>query len=214
MSSSRKTVIIGAGGHAKVIIDILRSMPQIEIVGCIDRSSIRSIMQVPVLGDDDLLPQLFHIGVEHAFVAIGDNRIRQRLAERAAEIGFTLINAISPHANISESASLGSGIAIMPGAIVNAEAVIDNYAVINTSSSIDHECRIGESCHVAPGSHLSGNVHVQEGAFLGTGTTVIDGIHIGAWTVIGAGSVVVRDIPAHCLAYGVPARILTQQQPL
>ncbi|WP_028546020.1 acetyltransferase [Paenibacillus taiwanensis] len=214
MSCSRKTVIIGAGGHAKVVIDILRSMPQLEIVGCIDRSNVRTVMQLPVLGDDDLLPQLWNADVKHAFVAIGNNQIRQRLAKRATEIGFTLINAVSPYAHISESASLGSGIAIMPGAIVNAEAVIDNYAIINTSSSIDHECYIGESCHVAPGSHLSGNVHVQEGAFLGTGTTVIDGIHIGAWTVVGAGSVVVRNIPAQCLAYGVPARIIPHQQSL
>ncbi|BFH70281.1 MAG: acetyltransferase [Paenibacillus dendritiformis] len=208
MSDSQRTIVIGAGGHAKVIIDILRADPAVDLVGCTSADGSGCVAGVPVLGDDSILPELYAQGVHQAFVAIGDNRIRWKMARTAANIGYTLINAISRHAYISPSASLGSGIAIMPGAVVNAEARIRDFAIINTGASVDHESVIGEACHIAPGSHLSGNVRVGEGSFLGTGTQVIDGTAVGAWSVLGAGAVVVRDIPDQCLAVGVPARVI------
>ncbi|MCM3338160.1 acetyltransferase [Paenibacillus sp. MER TA 81-3] len=211
MSSRQKTVIIGAGGHSKVIIDMLGFNPMIEMVGCTAATGMGTALNVPVLGDDSILPHLYDHGVRHAFVAIGDNRIRHKVARHAKDIGFTLINAISPFAYVSPSAQLGSGIAVMPHAVLNAEAHIHDNAIINTGATVDHESVIGESCHVAPGSSLSGNVHVKDGAFLGTGTKVIDGITIGAWSVLGAGSVVIRNIPDRCLAVGVPARVINQR---
>ncbi|GAC43770.1 acetyltransferase [Paenibacillus popilliae] len=208
MSDSQRTIMIGAGGHAKVIIDILRDAPTVDLVGCTSMAGSGCVTGVPVLGDDSILPELYAQGIHQAFVAIGDNRIRRKMARTAADIGYTLINAISRYAYISPSASLGSGIAIMPGAVINAEACIQDYVIVNTGASVDHESVIGEACHVAPGSHVSGNVRVGEGSFLGTGTQVIDGMAVGAWSVLGAGAVVVRDIPDQCLAVGVPARVI------
>lgn len=208
MSSGQRTIIIGAGGHSKVIIDILRSDPGIEMLGCTAMSGSGSVGGIPIMGDDSILPKLYEQGVHYAFIAIGDNRIRLKMARHVEAIGYTLINAVSRFAYISRSASLGSGIAIMPGAVINAEAVIQNYAIINTGASVDHESIIEQACHIAPGSHLSGNVRIREGTFLGTGTQVIDGITVGAWSIAGAGSVVVRDIPDRCLAVGVPARVI------
>ncbi|CAH8716999.1 acetyltransferase [Paenibacillus thiaminolyticus] len=209
MSDSQRTIVIGAGGHAKVIIDTLRADSAVDLAGCTSVAGSGCVGGVPVLGDDSILPELYAQGVHQAFVAIGDNRIRRKMARIAVDIGYTLINAISQYAYISPSASLGSGIAIMPGAVVNAEACIQDYAIINTGATVDHESVIGEACHIAPGSHLSGNVRIGEGSFLGTGTQVIDGITVGAWSVLGAGAVVVRNIPDHCIAIGVPARVIT-----
>lgn len=210
MSSIQKTVIIGAGGHSKVIIDILQHDESIEIVGCTDYSDKKEVMGFPILGDDSILPSLFEGGIRHAFVAIGDNKRRFNIATQVQHLGFTLINAISPSAYISSSAQLGRGIAIMPNAVLNAEAQIHNYSIINTGASIDHESIIEQACHVAPGVTLSGNVHVKEGSFLGTGSNVIDGITIGAWSILGAGSVAIRNIPGSCVAVGVPARVIKQ----
>ncbi|QAY65549.1 acetyltransferase [Paenibacillus protaetiae] len=208
--ATRKVVVIGAGGHAKVIIDILLADPSIEIAGCTSRQQNRMCAGVPVLGDDSILPELYYQGVRHAFIAIGDNRMRYKLSLQTAAIGFQPVNAVSPRAYVAQSASLGAGIAVMPGAVINAEASIMDYAIINTNASVDHECEIGRFCHIAPGSALSGNVKVGEGSFLGTGTSVIDGISIGSWTTVGAGSTVVRPLPSDCVAYGVPAKVIRQ----
>ncbi|WP_314591422.1 acetyltransferase [Paenibacillus terrigena] len=205
-----KVVILGAGGHAKVIIDMIKSNPAFEIVGCIDQIGYRKVSGIPVLGDDSILPKLYEQGVHHAFVAIGENSIRHSLTRYVVDIGFELINAISPFAYVADSVMLGCGIAIMPGAVLNAEACIGNNSIINTGASVDHECNVSETCHIAPGCNLSGHVTIGEGTFLGTGTKVIDGITIGSWSILGSGAVVVKDIPSRVLAVGVPAKIIKQ----
>lgn len=212
MTGVRKVVVIGAGGHAKVVIDILKSDPTVCLAGCTTKAPGSEVSGIPILGDDSVLPRLYKEGVQHAFVAIGDNWLREKLCRQTTEAGFELVNAISPRAFIAESATLGSGIAVMAGAVIHAEAHIGDYAVINTNASVDHECRIGTACHIAPGSTLSGNVTVGTGTLLGTGTKVIDGIRIGEWSVVGAGATVVRDIPDDCTAVGVPARVIKRRQ--
>lgn len=207
MPLKKKMVIIGAGGHAKVIIDILQSSIEYEIVGLLDKNRDRTISNLNVLGDDSLLPSLYKQGIHYAFIAIGDNRIRVQLAKRATNIGFKLINAISPFAYISPSAILGSGIAIMAGSVINASTQIENNTIINTGATIDHDCFIGDSCNVSPGCTISGNVTIGNGTFVGTGAKVIDGVNIGAWSIIGAGAVIIDNIPENCLAVGIPARI-------
>ncbi|GAA4841701.1 acetyltransferase [Paenibacillus vulneris] len=207
----RRVVIIGAGGHAKVVMDILKSNRALEIIGCTDKQLAGTqVLGVPVLGDDSVLPELYGQGVRHAFIAIGDNKLRRLLARKATELGYELINAVSPHAYVAEAASLGAGVAVMAGAVIHPDVRIGDNSIINTQASVDHDCVIGEACHVAPGATLSGTVTVGDGTFLGTGTKVIDGVRIGSWSVLGAGSVVVKDIPDSCLAFGVPARIIRQ----
>ncbi|MGY4761583.1 acetyltransferase [Paenibacillus caseinilyticus] len=202
-------MVLGAGGHAKVVIDILRADPKIELVGCIDKDpSLRSVARLPVLGDDSLLAGLHAQGIQHAFIAIGSNRVRQQLGQQLESLGFRLVSAISPFSWISDSAQLGDGVAVMPGAVINAEAKIGRLSIINTGATVDHECDIGEACHIAPGSALSGNVTVGKGTFLGTGTRVIDAIEIGPWAMVGAGSVVTRPLPGRCTAVGVPCRVI------
>ncbi|MEW6418727.1 MAG: acetyltransferase [Nitrospirota bacterium] len=207
----KKIIIIGSGGHAKVIIDILKSSDNYKIIGCTDASlKQKDIMGLPVLGDDSILPQLYKNGLRHAFVAIGDNKIRSEISDCVKKMGFELINAISPHSYISKSVKLGSGIAIVQGAVINPETVIGNNAIINTGSTIDHDCIIEESCHIAPGCNIAGNVRIGKGTFLGIGCKVIPKITIGEWTTVGAGAVVVNDLPGYSLAVGVPAKIVKE----
>jgi carbonic anhydrase/acetyltransferase-like protein (isoleucine patch superfamily) len=48
---------------------------------------------------------------------------------------------------------------------------------------------------------------VQQGAALGANSTIVCGIKIGAWAMIGSGSVVTRDVPTYGLVVGNPARL-------
>ena len=209
MSTKEPVLIIGAGGHAKVLIDILRQENKLEIAGLIGQSDEvgQTVLDVPVIGDESSLPALLASGVSALITAIGDNHKRLALATQAKALGFTLVNAISPRACVSSYARLAQGIAIMPGAIINAAACIEENVIVNSNASIDHDCRIRAYSHVAPGCALAGGVTVGKGVFIGTGASVIPGISIGDWSIVGAGSVVIRDLPDHAVAYGVPATV-------
>ncbi|MCY1647015.1 acetyltransferase [Caulobacter sp. SL161] len=200
-------VIIGGGGHAKVVIESLRACGE-TVAAIVDADPTpRAVLGVPVLGDDLALPTLRAQGLSRLFVAIGDNRLRQKLGRKARDHGFSLVNAIHPSAVVSPSARLGEGVAVMAGVAINADSWIDDLAIINTGAVVDHDCRLGASCHLGPASALAGGVSVGERAFLGVGARAIPGVSIGADTIVGAGGVVVRDLPDSVLAIGVPAKI-------
>jgi UDP-perosamine 4-acetyltransferase len=207
-------VIIGAGGHAKVVIDLFRAAGNYNLVGLVDSGALGTFVNgAAIIGSDDDLPRLRREGVTHAHVAIGNNRVRLKLARALEDTGFSLANAISPAAILSPSTVLGRGVAVMAGAVVNAESRLEDACILNTRASLDHDGNIGEGAHIAPGCALAGNVTIGRLSFLGVGTSVIPGIEIGEGAFIGAGSCVVRAIPAHAKAYGVPARLVLPKTP-
>jgi UDP-perosamine 4-acetyltransferase len=206
---SERVVIIGSGGHAKVVIELIRAEGKYQIEGCTGLTGGGFVLgDVPTLGTDSILPALLAGGVRKAFVAVGDNRLRLRLQAHALQIGFQVINAVSPDAVVSPSATLGKGIAIMAGAVINASSHIADGAIVNTNASVDHDCYIGDGTHICPGCALAGEVKVGCESLLGIGTRVVPGIRIGDRAIIGAGSVVIRDIPDDVTAVGAPARIV------
>lgn len=203
-------LVVGGGGHAKVVIEILASLPLLfrpSAVTDTDPGLLGgAVLGVPVAGDDGAWEQVAQSGVRHAVVAIGDNQLRLKLAARLVVRGFTLITAVHPSAWVSPSAELGPGTVVMPGATINACARVGASVIVNTNSSVDHDCEVGDGCHVAPGAHLGGCVRLGRGVMIGLGASVIPGVTVGSGTTIGSGAVVVRDIPSGVVAVGVPAR--------
>jgi sugar O-acyltransferase (sialic acid O-acetyltransferase NeuD family) len=201
-------VILGAGGHAKVVADIL-ALNGVEIAGYLDddeRLHGGCLLGYPVLGGIARLDELTPSGV---IVGVGSNEARKRVVERVGVRATPLwINAIHPRATVAASAqrALGRGVVIAAHAVVNPDARLGHHAVVNTGATVDHDCVLGDYVHITPGVHLAGNVTVGEGTLVGVGTNVIQGIRVGDWAVIGAGSVLVRDVPSHVVAKGVPAR--------
>lgn len=199
-------VVIGAGGHAKVCVELLQSMGE-EVAYCVGGAGASGTCAgAPVLAGDEHLATLHDRGHSCVFVAIGNNSARERLAVTATTMGYTLVSAISPHAVVSKSARLGAGVAVMAGCVINADAEIGDLAIINTGATVDHDCRIGFATHIAPNCALAGNVVVGRRSLLGIGCDVIPGRTIGEGVVIGAGSVVVSDICDGVTAVGVPAK--------
>lgn len=206
-----KILIWGASGHAAVVADIIRADGKHDIAGFIDSidSRCREFYGGEVLGGDAELTALIATrGITAAIVGIGNSNVRMRLAKRLEDAGLTLIQAIHPRATVSPSAQIGVGTAIDAGAIVCARAIVGKNVIINTSASVNHDCLIEDDVHICPGSHLAGNVIVRKGSWVGLGSTVIEKTEIGAYSFIGAGSVVVSDIPPQVIAYGAPARII------
>lgn len=205
----KKIIIIGAGGHAKVIIDIFKSTKKYEIIGVTSSNKIkRTISGIPILGDDSILIDLYKKGINNAFIAIGDCKSRDRIFDYTNKIGFSIVNAISPSANISPTVKVGKGVAIMPGVSINVDSIIEDNTIINTNASIDHDNVIKKSSHIAPGCNLAGNVTVGKGAFLGIGCKVTPKIFIGKWSIIGAGSVVIQNVPPNTTVFGIPAKVI------
>lgn len=206
-----KLLLIGAGGHCKVVLDTLIYNKEYEVSGIIDlKDSVGSrVFGVPVIGVDLDLPRLRRSGIKRCFIAvgsIGSPQPRIRLYNIAKKSGYIFPNLISPHAKVSCRAILGEGNYIAPGAIINAGAEIGNQCIINTGVIIEHDCKIGDFVHISPGSVLSGGVVVGCGSHVGTGSIIIHNVRIGAGTIIGAGSVVTKNISKDKIAYGNPCK--------
>lgn len=205
----RPCVIIGAGGHGRVVLDILLSAGSWHVTGFLDTNQAlhgRRIDGLPVLGDLNTLPDLLTQGIGHAVVAIGDNGVRRAFARRIEDNGLELINAIHPSANIAHNVTLGRNVVISAGALVCAHCQIADSVILNTGCIVDHESMIGTAAHICPGAKLAGRVTVQSGAFVGIGATVLQGLRIGHEAVIGGGAVVINDVEPMSTVVGVPAR--------
>lgn len=199
-------LIIGAGGHGKVVADILLrlSMP---VLGFLDDDpatwgTLR--LDLSVLGAIDTFSDYFPEGL---VMGIGSNTMRREIVRRLGSLAHELwLPAIHPEAVIAPSVSVGRGTVVAAGAVVNPDTYLGDHVIINTGATVDHDCHIGDFVHIAPGAHIAGGVHVGEGALLGIGSVAIPGATIGEWATVGAGAVVLEDIPDHVVAIGVPAR--------
>lgn len=201
----RNIVVIGAGGHSKVVIATARAAG-LNVVGIYDDNPILQgslVLDVPVIG---LLRDIRCDDIESAILAIGTNSVRCRLASELKGIRWCTI--IHPTALVHESVRIGSGCVIFAGSVIQPDVIIGEHVIVNTCASLDHDCQIGDFAHVAPGVRLAGNVHVDDGVFFGIGSCAIPNISIGAWSAIGAGAAVTGNIDEGVLAVGVPARVI------
>lgn len=216
MMDKIKIIGFGAGGHARVIIEILQLNPQLELIGLLDPNLElhgKLMLGVPILGNDSLLPDLTKQGLSHFFVGlggVGNTNPRRRLYEMASIHNLLPWNAIHPSVVISPSAQIGPGFSAMANSVVNACATIGANGILNTGAIIEHDCVIGNHVHIATGARLTSTVRVGNGVHIGAGAVIRQCISIGENAVIGAGAVVVKDVPANVTVVGVPARILSR----
>lgn len=207
-------VIVGCGGHGRVVLDILLANGEHSVVGFLDSNLDthgRRVDGVPVLGDINQIERLRHEhDIEAAIVAIGDNGIRRGFAHACERSGLQLVNAIHPSANIAHQTTVGRNVVIAAGALICAHCQIGDSVILNTGCIVDHESMIGTAVHVCPGARLAGRVTVEAGAFVGIGATVVQSVRIGYESVIGAGAVVINNVQPLTTVVGVPARTIKQ----
>lgn len=194
--------LIGASGHAKVVIEILEKQ-NIHVSALLDANpEIKSLLNYDVYEN---FPSAFYPRNDKLIITIGNNTIRKRIA---SSLTHQFISAIHPNANVSSRAVIDSGTVIMAGASINSDVKIGKHVIINTNASVDHDCVIGDFVHLSPNVALGGDVQVGEGTHIGIGTCVIQGIRIGKWCTIGAGAVIIKDIPDGVTVVGNPGRII------
>jgi len=197
--------LYGASGHAKVIIDIVRSQ-SLKIDYIIDDDPNVKILDgqkvCHVISDEIIKGE--------TIVSIGNNRIRKKITDK---FSGNIHDAIT-HASavISASAKLNLGTVVMANAVINSSAIIGEHCIINSGAIVEHDCKLGNFVHISPNAALAGDVHVGEGTHIGIGAVVLPGINIGKWVTIGAGAVVIRDIPDGVVAVGNPAQIIKENR--
>jgi sugar O-acyltransferase (sialic acid O-acetyltransferase NeuD family) len=209
MRKKTRIAIVGAGGHGRVALDCLRvqSGDNLDLAFFDDRwQEICEADGVPVLGPVDALASAPKW--DRVFVAVGDNAARRRIAEDLVSRGRHLICIVHPRATVSLRATVGEGTIAVAGSVVNAGARVGRCAILNTLSSVGHDCVVEDYAQIAPGVNLGGGAVIESGAFLGIGAKVAPLVRVGAWSVVGAGSIVLGDLPPRSFCYGTPARVV------
>lgn len=205
-SPDKKLLVIGAGGHAKVVIDVARAAGWNPVAALDPIGPGHHCAEVPVVGDDDTAEQLYGEGLRLAIVAIGANRLRARLGDRLQALGFQCPAIVHPSAIISPYACVGDGSVVMPGAIINSGAQVGSFAIINTGAIVEHDCRVGNGAHIAPRAVMGGNVDIGDLVLFGIGSVARPETMIEQGAMVGAGSVVVSRIEAGQTVVGAPAQ--------
>ncbi|WP_422006218.1 acetyltransferase [Roseivirga pacifica] len=194
-------ILIGASGHAKVIIDILEKS-DVKVDYLVDANpDIKELVGYRVLNERGYVP----LSEAEHIISIGANPIRKKLAEQF-EVPYGW--AIHPDAILGDDVTVGQGTVIMAGAIVNPSTQIGNHCIINTAASVDHDCEVHDYVHISPNATLCGGITVGEGTQVGAGATIIPGIKIGKWATVGAGAVVIKDVPDYATVVGNPAVVI------
>jgi len=205
-----RVLIIGSGGHARVVADILSAMDGVRPIGYASRDALpgaKGPLGLPILGSDEDVSGIPHDAI---VVAIGDTRTRYRVFSRLAAADETLFSAVHPSAIIAPDVVIGRGCMICAGVVINTGATIGEDTILNTGCTVDHDCVIGPHVHVAPGVNLAGNVQVGEGAFIGIGACAVPGVKIGPWATVGAGAAVIGNVDPEAVVAGVPAKPLSR----
>lgn len=209
-----KVVILGAGGHAREVLWVFEEEnkvnPRWEVLGFIDENTLNKgsvLCNLPILGDFGWFDKTCSHDIR-VISGVGNCRTKLHFAEKARGLGLKFCSVIHPSVQMSSYVEVGEGTVIAAGSIVTTQVRIGNHVTVNLDCTISHDVVIGDYCTLAPGCHISGNVMLEEGVDLGTGTTIIQGRSVGAWSKIGAGAVVINDVPNNVTAVGVPAKIV------
>lgn len=213
---SKPWIIIGAGGHAKVVLSLLKANQQ-EILGFVAKDAGQEVAShlcnYPILGDDDVIEQYAcdEIHLANGIGSVSVTTKRQAVYEKFSAMGYNFPYLVHPSAVLTEDVDIGHGTQVMAGVVIQPSVKLGENTIVNTSASIDHDCRIGSNCHIAPGAVLSGTVNIGDQVHIGSGATVIQSITIGKNSLVAAGAVVIESIPDGKFVAGVPAKLIKRK---
>jgi len=203
-----RLLILGAGGHGKVVADIANILEQWDSISFLDdRKELKEVIGFPVIGklmDYKTLKNDF----KYAFVAIGNSTLRLNWLERLHKEGFIIPTIIHPQRIVTKFIGIEYGTVIMAGVVVNAGTSIGRGCILNTSCSIDHDCKLGDGVHISPGAHIGGTAIIGSRAWLGIGSSIVNNIIIGNNSIVAAGATVIKNVPENVTVAGVPAEII------
>nr|WP_241635348.1 acetyltransferase [Fusobacterium gastrosuis] len=211
----KNIVIIGAGGHAKVVVDIFLKRKKIlkeniNIVGFLDDSYSddrqKYIFNIPILGKIDLIEKGLLKKKYEYIIGIGNNKVREIIFNKYKNIKYC--TAVHPNAIIGEYVEIGQGTVIMANVVVNPDTKIGKHCILNTSSVVEHDNYIDDFVHISPNATLCGEVKIKKGSWIGANAVIKNQKKIGKDVIVGAGTVIIKDIEDNCTAVGNPGKVI------
>jgi len=201
----KKLLIIGAGGHGRVVADIALKLDRWQQIAFLDdNQNIKSLMRTSII--DEINNIFTYINDYDIFVGIGANKTREKIQTQLEMKGASIPTLIHPSTIIGEEVDVGEGTVVMAGAVINCCSRIGKGCIVNTGATIDHDNKVEDYVHISPGVHIAGNVQIGKGTWIGIGTTVSNNLKITGDCTVGAGAVVVKDISESGTYIGIPAR--------
>ena len=212
----KRLAIYGGGGMAREVLELVRDInavePEFEIIGWLDDDASKAgttLKGLPVLGPIERV-SAEEVSFE-AVIAIGNPVARSRIATRLDHHGVASPALIDPGAHVGRDVVIGAGSIVCAGAIVTTDVRLGRHVILNLNATVSHDSELSDFVTLAPGVKVAGSVRIAEGCDIGTGCTTVQGVSIGQWSIVGAGAVVARDLPANVTAVGVPARVIKER---
>ena len=210
----KKLLILGCGGHGKVIADVAEKFSYFQDISFLDKNFLKEISRKDIF-DNKIIGDISEDNIEkfsksftHFFVGIGDNKVRIKWLKIIKKMDIKITKIIDPSAEISKYSQIDPGTFINTNVVIQYDSQIKSGSIINTSSTIDHNCIIGQGTHISPGVNIAGNVEIGENCWIGIGSQIVQNIKIGDNVVVGGGSLVLKNIPNNVMVFGSPSKII------
>ena len=204
-------IIVGAGGFGREVYVWAKesfSNNQYRIKGFIDDNNNALDdynLDIGIIGSiRDYIPD----EQDRFLIAVGNVNTKKSIITKLKEKDIKYINLIHPSAIIFDTAKIGKGVIICPLCIISDHVKIDDFVIINSYSTCGHDARIGKYCTLSSFVAVNGFGVLEDEVFLGTHSTVIPHKRVGYKSQVSANSVVMRDVPANKMVFGVPGKAI------
>lgn len=208
----KRIAILGSGGFAREVLcliqDINKQTQTYEILGFIDNTIEKGTLVngFPVIGsDDEIIKSNKSMSLALAF---GEPHLKKKVAAKYCSSIFDFPNLIHPSVILGSEdyIKMGTGCIICAGNILTTNIELGDFITLNLACTVGHDTVIGSYSSIMPSCNISGDVIIQDSVYVGTGVKIINQTVVGTNSVLGAGAVVSKSIPANCTAVGVPAK--------
>lgn len=205
-------IIFGASGFGRevswLVERINKVSPKWNLLGFMDdNESIQGseINNYRVLGKSD---DINKYSDAYFVCAVGASTTREKIINKMREVNPNVKfgTVIDPSVEISDLVTIGEGTIICAHTIITVNVSIGNHVIINLDCTIGHDAILNDFVTLYPSVNVSGMTDIGYCSELGTGMQIIQGKTVGECSIVGAGAVVVKDIPAKCTAVGSPAK--------
>ncbi len=205
---TRDLIIIGAGGFARETAWLVERINSVKatwnLLGFMDNDPEtigKFINGYPVLDEADHEEKYQDVWY---VCAIGPSKSRRRVVNKYEQAKFATL--IDPDVKISKRVEIGAGSIICAGNIITVNITIGKHVIINLDCTIGHDVVMGDFVTLYPSVNVSGLTNIGDCTEIGTGTQIIQMKSIGRESIVGAGAVVIRNVPEKCTVVGNPAK--------